>query len=107
MLTLAQGTVARSVLRPSRLQEVRTQLYELLVHCIPATVVMKVRGRAGKRAGGGGGGGLRATHSPPRRDRLRGPCGARETNQTLTFELIQKVDTELKSAIVQEAASYV
>jgi hypothetical protein len=32
---------------PQRVMDVRAKLYELLSHCIPATVVLKVRGAHG------------------------------------------------------------
>jgi hypothetical protein len=32
---------------PQRVMEVRAKLYELLSHCIPATVILKVRGPLG------------------------------------------------------------
>jgi replication factor C subunit 3/5 len=70
-----------------RLQEVRGQLYELLVHCIPPTVVLKVapsqmRAYQGARA---------LTHT---------------RTQTLALELVRNLDGQLKSSVVQQAAWY-
>ena len=68
---------------PQRVMDVRAKLYELLSHCIPATVVLKVRGAQG------------FVFSVLRFD------------QTIADRVVQKVDESLKADIMHWAAIYV
>jgi replication factor C subunit 3/5 len=76
---------------PKRLMDVRGKVYELLSHCIPATVVLRVSVSVSS-----------AKNANSARF-LRCPL----ERQTVTDRLVEKVDDELKPQIIHWASHYV
>lgn len=94
---------------PQQILVVRAKLYDLLSHCIPATVVLKVRKRANV---------LPNASEPSPCPEHRGREGSTKpdyqddgpltspSSQTLTFKLVPRVDDDIKADVIQAAAMY-
>lgn len=87
------GKIADSIVSEqsaARLLEVRAKVYELLSHCIPPSVVLKV------------------SHSENAADEAsEGSTGTGTDEQTIAERIVDKVDDDLKPQIVHWAAHYV